>query len=253
MIEIILIGSGNLACYFLDKLYSNEKLKLKGLYTRKKSFDCPKNLKLYKSINEIEKADLYIIAVSDKSIIEISKSLKVNSGCVVHTSGSIEMNVLNKFKNHGVIYPVQTISKKNKLNNDSFPFLIESNNSSSRKIIEDILKISKANYHYFSSEKRLITHLGAVISNNFVNHLNYFSKKILEEHNIDFNILKPLIKETTFKINKYNPIDVQTGPAIRNDISTIKKHQKLLSNSNFIETYNIISNSILKLYSDEKL
>ena len=86
-----------------------------------------------------------------------------------------------------------------------------------------------------------------------MNHLNYFSKKILEEHNIDFNILKPLIKETTFKINKYNPIDVQTGPAIRNDISTIKKHQKLLSNSNFIETYNIISNSILKLYRDEKL
>ena len=79
------------------------------------------------------------------------------------------------------------------------------------------------------------------------------SWKDLEEHNIDFNILKPLIKETTFKINKYNPIDVQTGPAIRNDISTIKKHQKLLSNSNFIETYNIISNSILKLYSDEKL
>ena len=33
----------------------------------------------------------------------------------------------------------------------------------------------------------------------------------------------------------------------------LKKHQKLLSNSNFIETYNIISNSILKLYSDEKL
>ena len=50
-------------------------------------------------INEIEKADLYIIAVSDKSIIEISKSLKVSTGCVVHTSGSIEMNVLNKFKN----------------------------------------------------------------------------------------------------------------------------------------------------------
>ena len=70
MIEIILIGSGNLGCYFLDKLYSNEKLKLKGLYTRKKSFDCPKNIKLYKSISEIEKADLYIIAVSDKSILD---------------------------------------------------------------------------------------------------------------------------------------------------------------------------------------
>ena len=34
MIEIILIGSGNLGSYFLDKLHSNEKLILKGLYTR---------------------------------------------------------------------------------------------------------------------------------------------------------------------------------------------------------------------------
>tara|TARA_B100000963_G_C22640895_1_gene680585 strand:- start:14565 stop:15326 length:762 start_codon:yes stop_codon:yes gene_type:complete len=253
MIEIILIGFGNLGSYFFDKFYSNKKLKLKGLYTRKKSLNYPKDLKLYKSINQIDKADIYIIAVSDKSIIEITKSLKIKSGCVVHTSGSIEMNVLNKFKNYGVIYPVQTFSKKIKLSNDDFPFLIESNNSSSRKIIENTLDILKAKYHYFSSKKRLIAHLGAVISNNFVNHLNYFSKEILEEHNIDFNILKPLIKETIYKINKYGPVDMQTGPAIRNDISSIKKHQKLLSNNNFIETYNTISDSIVKLYSNEKL
>ena len=253
MIEIILIGSGNLGSYFFDKIFSNKKLKLKGLFTRKKSHDYPKSTKLYKSINDIEKADLYIIAVSDKSIIKIAKSLRIISGCVVHTSGSIEMDVLNKFKNYGVIYPVQTISKKIKLKNEDFPFLIESNNSLTRKIIENTLTSLESNYYYFSSEKRLVTHLGAVISNNFVNHLNYFSKELLEEHNIDFNILKPLIKETTHRVNEYNPINVQTGPAIRNDKLSIKKHQKLLSDNNFIETYNTISESILKLYNNEKL
>ena len=38
----------------------------------------------------------------------------------------------------------------------------------------------------------------------------------------------------------------QTGPAIRNDDETIKKHLHLLKNSEFFELYEILSKSILK-------
>ena len=54
---------------------------------------------------------------------------------------------------------------------------------------------------------------------------------ICEEHNVPFNILQPLIEETSQKIKNLTPKEAQTGPAKRNDMETIKNHLNLLSKS----------------------
>ena len=50
-----------------------------------------------------------------------------------------------------------------------------------------------------------------------------------KKEGVDFTLLYPLIQETANRITQFSPLDVQTGPAIRNDLYTIDKHLKLLS------------------------
>jgi len=49
--------------------------------------------------------------------------------------------------------------------------------------------------------------------NNFTNHMYTIAYDLCEEHNVPFDILKPLILETSDKIKKLTPKDAQTGPA----------------------------------------
>ena len=71
-------------------------------------------------------------------------------------------------------------------------------------------------------------HLAAVFVNKFTNQLYRIAHEITESKSVDFNILKPLIKETANKIELVSPYMAQTGPAKRDDKKTIKKHLKAL-------------------------
>ena len=84
---------------------------------------------------------------------------------------------------------------------------------------------------------------------NFTNHLFALSKELLDEQNLDFDLLKPLIEETINKINLNDPISVQTGPAIRADQATIQTHLEMLDNKPELrEIYDKLSQSIVNLY-----
>jgi predicted short-subunit dehydrogenase-like oxidoreductase (DUF2520 family) len=69
------------------------------------------------------------------------------------------------------------------------------------------------------------------------------ANEICEKYNIPFDILYPLIEETTNKIKKITPEKAQTGPAKRNDAETIENHLNLLS-KNQQEIYLKITQSI---------
>ena len=60
---------------------------------------------------------------------------------------------------------------------------------------------------------------------------NFISQKILESKKLDPKIILPLVSETANKLVQLRPIEAQTGPAIRKDMVTIKKHLHLLENS----------------------
>ena len=55
------------------------------------------------------------------------------------------------------------------------------------------------------------------------------ANEICEKYNIPFDILHPLIEETSNKIKNLTPEKAQTGPAKRNDTETIENHLNLLS------------------------
>ena len=134
-IKIILIGSGNLATqlgtslhssgYFISQVYSPQ-LKNATLLAKKVKAEAINNLKDIDTT-----ATIYIIAVKDDAIATVAKQLKLNDKMVVHTSGSVSMDVLkNISKNIGVFYPLQTFSKTKKANFKTIPICIEANNKS---------------------------------------------------------------------------------------------------------------------------
>ena len=205
-------------------------------------------------INNIEDinttSDLYIIAIPDKEITNVISQLNDINGIVVHTSGSQPVNILDaNHLNYGVFYPLQTFTKNEIVNFKDVPICIESpNKKTSESLIELADKIS-TNVVLLNSNQRQHLHLTAVTVNNFTNLLYNVANELLDEKEIDFSLLYPLIRETANKINKVNPAEAQTGPAKRNDTQTINKHLELLREyPEFREIYKLLSDQITKKY-----
>ena len=114
MKNISIIGSGNVATHLALSLKKNSFC-IHQIYSRniKNAANLASlvNAKYTSKITEIEKVDLIIIAVSDDAIIQIIENLKGTN--IVHTSGSVSLDIFNnKYKNYGVLYPLQTFNKK---------------------------------------------------------------------------------------------------------------------------------------------
>ncbi len=249
MKNIILIGSGNVATKIGLFLYSNG-YKITQVWSRKitNAKVLSKKINSYPidNLNKIKRADLYIIAVKDDKIEYVINNMQNKINNVVHTSGSTSINVFkNKFKNFGVFYPLQTFKTENTLNMKEIPICIEANNESFQKKLMDLANNFSNEIILIDSHQRNIIHLAAVFSCNFTNHMFSISQKLLEKSNIDFKILIPLIKQTILQIEKKRPSDLQTGPAARKDLKTIKNHLKSISDKKVKEIYHILTNSIM--------
>lgn len=194
-----------------------------------------------------DESDLYIICIKDDFIEAIAKQLNLKNKIVVHTSGSVAMDVLAQFDNYGIFYPLQTFSKETKVNMSEVPFCIEANGNKTQNELLDLAKVLSTKVYEINSEQRKKIHLAAVFACNFSNYLYSISEAILNENNMDFELLKPLILETAKKIQGNSPKDVQTGPAKRNDQEVLKNHINQLANAkDYQEIYRLITDNIIK-------
>lgn len=200
-------------------------------------------------INKVEllnnDADLYIFSISDNALPELVKQIDLKNMNVVHTAGSIPIDVFKGAENYGVFYPLQTFSKKRKLDFREIPLCIEANNEKFNEKLTLLAKDLSDSVWQINSEQRKQLHLSAVFACNFVNHLYSISKELIKDKQVGFDILKPLIKETALKVMELEPKHAQTGPAVRNDTESLQKHIDLLSSYPEIqEIYKLLSKDI---------
>jgi len=197
--------------------------------------------------------DVAIICVSDDAIEEVAQNLALPPDCVLaHSSGSIPLSSLGyaQTENIGVFYPLQTFTKGKKVEFDSIPICIEADNSGALKVLETLAKSISNTVAPLNSKERGILHLSAVFASNFSNHMLTLSKGILEQNQMDYDLLKPLIIETINKSLSQGPEFAQTGPAKRGDVETLdKQYQALLPDPDTAELYKAISQHILDYYS----
>lgn len=202
-----------------------------------------------------ENADFYIITRQEKFVSDTSKKIKTNNGIVVHTSGTLPAEVLNKHRHYGVLYPFQTFRKGRPLSVPFINFAIEANDQFTINQLTNLCDSIHQNYYLVTQNQRIALNVTGVLSSNFPNFLYVISYDILEKYNLHYEILKPLIKETIERLDYFHPADVQTGPAIRNDSEIIAKHLELLKKDLPIgaDIYEVISKAIIKYYLNEKL
>ncbi|MEH6705701.1 MAG: DUF2520 domain-containing protein [Galbibacter orientalis] len=255
MLKIVLIGGGNIAHHFF-KVFSNHKsIDLIQCYNRNldkiKSFE--KSTIITNNLNELLEAAIYILAINDDAIPEFSNKLPFSNSLVVHTSGNVSMLDLNEKNRRGVFYPLQSFSKNKEIDFNEIPICIEAENKADLNILKVLAETISSKVFKISSEQRKILHVSAVFVNNFVNQLYYIGHDICEKHDIPFEILQPLIKETSKKIEEISPKEAQTGPAKRNDTETINSHLELLTNEDYKNIYKLLTAAIIKTHGRKKL
>lgn len=250
--KIVIIGAGNVATHLAKALQAkNKQIAQVWSYHYNNALTLAKevNAQAIDSLKEIDQqADLYLIAVKDDAIAEIAEQIKGFKGLIAHTSGAVPMEILNGItENYGVFYPLQTFSKDKALSFADIPLCLEANNEAALQTLKQLAQQLSTHIVEVNSEKRKILHLAAVFACNFTNHLYALADEVLKFNELDFAILRPLINETAAKVQHALPLAVQTGPAIRNDEQTIKKHEELLvEQPQLLEIYKTLSNSIKK-------
>ncbi len=253
MIEVVILGNGRTAHFLISQFIACNQIKIKQWYMRQPKGDESQFLieTTTALTSVIKNADIYFICISDDAIASFSKSLTV-SGLVVHTAGSIPLQILNDHQQKGVFYPLQTLSKNALPQIDRVPICIEAEKKDDFDLLTRLASLINAKYYSVDSTQRATLHLAAVFANNFSNHLYAISADLCKKNQLPFEILHPLIIETAQKLQTLPPKEAQTGPAIRNDHQTLKKHLKQLSTTPYMELYESLTQSIQK-YHEEKL
>lgn len=253
MIKVIILGFGNVGQHLYQAFSRNSKVDVIQVYNRSPiNFSEEVKARFITDIRQLKEADIYIIAVPDDTIQELSKKLPLKNKLVVHTSGSVALNHLSDNNKKGVFYPLQTFSKNAVVDFKTIPICIEANNKEDLESLKQLGSAISENIQEINSKEREQLHLSAVFVNNFVNYLYQVGSDLLLDNSLSFDLLKPLIKETAKKMESLNPVDSQTGPAKRNDIKTIENHLLLLEGSPYKELYHKITKSIQEKYNHGK-
>lgn len=232
--DIVLLGSGNVATHF-GKALSKAGHRIVQVYSRTKSHAIAVAEALNApAIDDLAAvnptADIYLIAVKDDAVIQIVAQLpSALKGVVVHTAGSVDMEIFaSHVQKYGVLYPVQTFSIAKPVDFSMMPVALEASDEAAYSRVAQLAGSLSTRIFRCNSRQRLALHVAAVFACNFTNHLYAIGADILREQGLDFDLIRPLILETAQKVMSHLPSEVQTGPAVRNDIGTMQKHLKLL-------------------------
>ncbi|MCG2617471.1 DUF2520 domain-containing protein [Terrimonas sp. NA20] len=232
--NIVIVGSGNTAA-ILGRKFKRAGHEILQVVSRNASaasqlaYEWDTESANYISLLN-KNADVYIIAVSDTAVKEITADLRLPGKVVAHTAAAVPADVLRTVTDHyGVFYPLQTLRKEmNRL--PDIPVYVDGHDKIAKQVLEQLaLSVSYYPPADASDEQRLKLHVAAVVVNNFVNHLFSLAEEYCKREGIAFAQLLPLIDETVSRIKEVSPKQAQTGPAIRHDDGTIAKHLEILA------------------------
>ena len=248
--DIVIIGSGNVAAV-LGRKFKAAGHTILQIYSRNAAaaselaYEWDTESTNYKiTINK--NADIYIIAVSDDAIDDVTADLKLPGKIVVHTAASVPKEVLKNVTTHyGVFYPLQSLRKEMKSLPDT-PIFYDGSDELTKRKLESLAKsILREQVTEAGDEARLKLHIAAVVVSNFTNHLYALAETFCRKEGLDFRQLLPLIEETALRIKDVSPTEAQTGPAARHDKETIQKHLELLKDHPQLKNiYLLLSESI---------
>jgi len=247
MLKLVILGTGNLSkqlCRALAPAKGVQIVQLVGRSAREFG-KFPGAIPKSTDFHDIAEADLYLLAVNDDAIPELSGHLAQRRGLVAHTSGTVPLQAL-RASDRGVFYPLQTFSAARAVDFTDIPLCLEAERPESLRLLETLGRALSGQIHEIGSGQRKILHLAAVFVNNFTNALYGVGQEICRQEGLSFDLLKPLILETAQKVQAILPGEAQTGPARRGDLRTQGEHLELLRDQDHKALYALLSETIKK-------
>lgn len=232
--KVVIIGSGNVATVLArmirqagHSIVQVVSRQIDNAATLADELGCPYTD--YKG-SIVPGADIYLVAIADIALKEIHHSLKAGDKLVVHTAGSVPMDILMEAStNYGVLYPLQSLRKENLQLHGDIPFLVDGNSAEAISAIGKFAHSISSSVETATDQQRLKLHIAAVFVSNFTNHLYALAHEYCGKVGVSFKTLQPLIEETALGIREHAPADMQTGPAVRRDNTTLDKHLRELA------------------------
>ncbi len=253
--EIVLIGSGNVAHTFghmlelsghqIVQVISRDPIHARELADKL-------NAHHGTDLNDLSmNADVYLLAVTDRAVHHLNETLRLGRRIAAHTAGSLPLSAISKISTGtGVLYPLQSLRKDIKQIRP-IPMLVEARDKTTLTRLKTLAESISPLVREMDSEHRMKLHLAAVICNNFTNHMISLAADYCRSESIDFDLLKPLLQETFDRAERFDPLDMQTGPARRHDRGTIDLHLELLAPyPGLRDFYRMISDHIYHYYPD---
>ncbi|TAH02101.1 MAG: DUF2520 domain-containing protein [Sphingobacteriales bacterium] len=246
--DIVIIGSGNMASVLGRKAFDAGHVILQVAGRNRLEVEALAKT-LQASAGDLDHIDmraiLYILCISDKALPTVHQWFQHPKAIVVHTAGSVSMDVLAPVaKSYGVLWPLQSIRKEADPI-PPFPLIIDANTPECLTILQDFGSTISSDLQQMNDETRSKMHLAAVAAGNFSNHLFALVKDYCDAEQLNMNLLLPLLRETVDRISYAHPREMQTGPAIRGDQATMDKHLEMLGKyTELKQFYQLFSNLI---------
>lgn len=246
MITVVLLGGGNVALQLYEALRKSTVCRVVQVYNRSlhKIEPLGNEVTITDDTDQLAKADIYLIAVSDDAIAKVSKGLAKVNAIVAHTSGGAPLEVLPNTGRRACFYPLQTFTQGQSIDFRTVPICLEAEQEDDLMVLRRMAASLSDTVYGISTQQRQGLHLAAVFVNNFTNHLYQIGMELCMQNKLSFDLLRPLIKETAQKIERLDPMAAQTGPAKRGDQLTLARHQNLLQDKTYKEIYLLMSESI---------
>ncbi|MBC8154395.1 MAG: DUF2520 domain-containing protein [Bacteroidetes bacterium] len=263
--EISFIGAGNTA-WHLAPAFENAGHHVNEVYSRQLTNARQLVSMLYdaRTHSDLNFADspsrLFVLAVPDDALADVCARLVLpEQAILVHTSGSQSLHALQKLTElysdvpvrTGVFYALMTFSKGQPLLNfEDIPLCLEAGDTDTETLLVALGQEISTIVYLVNSRERKVLHVAAVFACNFTNHLLAIANDLTTDEQLEFDLLKPLIRETFRKaLLAPNPADVQTGPARRGDHSILSSHiAHLATQPRLAELYEVLSESIERRY-----
>lgn len=196
-----------------------------------------------------EEFTLCVVMVPDDAITQQFATLAKPGRLLAHTSGSQSLIPLEEGMS-GVLYPLQTFSRGHSCSLREVPFFIEAGDKKSQSTLWELASALSDRVELMSSEQRKRLHVGAVVLNNFTQHLLTLCSEYAKSAGIKLEVYESLLRETIRKGVSMAPEDAQTGPAKRGDLNTISRHiEEIIKHyPPLVPVYSALTDSLLRRY-----
>lgn len=196
-------------------------------------------------------ADVYFLVVSDDALASLAKKLVLSGKIVAHTSGSQPTDVLQPITDKvGVFYPLQSFKIGRHVDWTDVPILLTGADAVVA-VLRPLAQALSKQVAVISDEQRAALHVAAVFINNFTNHCFTVAREIVAKHGVSFDHLMPLAKHTVQQALSLDTRELQTGPARRNDQSTIQRHLAQLQHDEALQALYVAMTTHIQAYYGE--